>query len=299
MAREAWPKEEVIEASRDVVCLAVHRYDRDGESPFESLWPKDQKMSEWAVRLDVMGYPQVRLLDGWGRPFEGVESAPSARSAETICEAMHTAARAGAKKLVAPRRKLSAALKKIVPDKRQEDAVSPDVTVRAAVWGELLAKKRLKPGALLAIFEGEDDPLRLLAVLWLLREGRLDEKDEEALRLLELAVAGTNDYVRAEAIAATAQLGGKGAVAILSDVIEKVLDGKSGWSNPNNMLCAAAHAAIDVAEPDLLDVLERVMAETGTNNSAHHSAARALRAIARQNAKLRKRIEALIEQYGE
>lgn len=289
----------MIEASRDVVCLAIHRYDRTGDSPFESLWPKDQKMSEWAVRLDVMGYPQVRLLDGWGGPFDGVDSAPSARSAETIREAMHTAARAGAKKLVAPKRKLSAELKKLVPKKRQEDSVSPDVTVRAAVWGELLVKKRLKPETLLAIFEGEEDALTRLAVLWVLREGKLDRRDEAAQRLLELAVAGTNDYVRAEAIAATAQLGGKGAAAILTVVIEKVLDNKSGWSNPNNMLCAATRAAIEVAVPDLLEALERVMKETGTNNSAHHSAAKALRAIAKENAKLRKRIEALIEEYGE
>jgi len=298
MAREAWPKEEVIETSREVICLAIHRYDKVGESPFDELWPKNQKMSEWAVRLDVMGYPQVRLLDGYGRPFDGVDSKPSARNADTVQAAMRAAARVGSKKPAPPKYRLGKALKKLVPKRRQEDAVSPDVEVRAAVWGELLSKKKKpKPKQLLSIFEWEQDPLTRLAVLWALREGKLDEKDEDALRLLELAVVGGNDYVRAEAIAATADLGGKGAAAILTEVIELVLDRESGWSNPNNMLCAATSAAIEVAEPGMLEILERVLAETGTNNSAHGYAYRAIDAIGKKDRRLKKKVEEILEKY--
>ena len=64
MAKEVWPSKEVVEASKKVVCLAVYRWDQSqGENSVID--------SEWAIRFNVMGYPQFRYVDGWMRPLEG------------------------------------------------------------------------------------------------------------------------------------------------------------------------------------------------------------------------------------
>lgn len=80
-------------------------------------------------------------------------------------------------------------------------------------------------------------------------------------------------------------------------MIELVLDKKSGWSNPNNMLCAATNAAIEVAEPGMLEILERVLAETGTNNAAYGLSFRAIRAIGKKHRRLMKKVEEILEKY--
>ena len=297
MAREAWPKEEVIEASGEVVCLAVHRYEQEGAPKLGELWPKSFSASEWAVRLNVLGYPQLRLLDGWGRPLEGLDRFVYARTAAQVRDAMRGTAQRAPSKLTPPKRKLPAGLAKLVPEKLREGAVNPDPDLRTAAWAEVLVKKQPKPDQLMLLFEWETDPVIRLGVLRSMLSVKAPGESRDAMEILRLAVGGPNDYVRSEAIAQLAAIGGEEPAKILSEVILAVLDKRGGYANPNNVLCAATKAAIEVADSSMLEVLERVLAETTENNTAHRYALDGLKAIGKQRG-MAKKVKEILSRHG-
>ncbi|MBC8327199.1 MAG: hypothetical protein H8E31_00455 [Planctomycetes bacterium] len=214
---------------------------------------------------------------------------------EEVVEAVQATARV-AKRFEEPaERALPEELGELAPRRLRERLAGPDPGRRAEAWGHVLSRGKLRSDDLLAIFEWERDGLVRLGVLWSLRDRRI-KSDEDAARILALAVDGDNDHVRSEAIALSVGLRPEAAAEILKEVMRIVLDG-CAWSNPNNMLVAATQAAVEVASPDLLEPLGRVLASTETNNSAHHYARDALRKIGKQP-RMRKAVEEILARHG-
>src|SRR5262245_59681320 len=144
MAREAWPKKEVIDASKDVVCLAVYRWKRndDPETPSSKEAPKSGSVEdgEWAIRLDVKGYPQIRLLDGWGRALPSAGSYEYAQDAKRVVAAMGVAEREGKSRGQPDRIDVPAKLLVKLPEKDRAAAADPIGSVRCRTWLRALGK---------------------------------------------------------------------------------------------------------------------------------------------------------------
>jgi hypothetical protein len=261
MARETWPSDEVKAVNGDVVFLAVHRNDD----------------VDWTTRLNVIAYPQTLFLDGWGEVLPNGREHVFIRDKQQLVAAVKKFA--GGRVTATAPRTLPPALRAAVPKALQDAAVSPDCDVRTAVWRELLPK--LSPALVSQLYGSESDAVVRLEALRAMPRDR--EHRDAAVELASAAVADANDYVRQEAIALLAATGGKGAATALAAVIDKVLGGRSGFANPNNMLCAATKAAATVADPGLVDALARVLKQERANNSATHLAVAALAAIGKKH----------------
>ena len=247
MTREVWPKPVTVAALKKVVCLAVNRYGK--ETKKRRTYPP----SPWAVRFNVMGYPQFRFVDGWGRALR--MSTRVGRTPQHIAKAVDRALAA-------------------LPE---GDAAKPwkDPDLRLAYWRSQLERKR-STKALRKGFLEESDPLIRLAILDYIAT---KPKDRDALHMLEQAAKGNNDWVRQRSFAILASAPSEGSAKILATAIDRVLDGGSGWPNPNNMLVAAAKAAIGVAHPILIRPLGDILAKHKSNNTATYYAVQALDAI--------------------
>ncbi len=287
MAREVWPEKDVIAESDEVVFLAVYRWMRAGDVPTTPRDPEpgakagsgsDTRDSEWAIRLDVRGYPQVRLLDGWGRPLPSSDRYASARTRGDVLQAIAAAKREGKGKpseeagRAVPPKSLLARL----PADLRDEVARREPWVRARVWLRALREGRWKTTDLAALWDAEEDPVVRRAVLESLSGG---DDDKVAARLVEQGLAGANDYARGAAIAACARVGGDVGVLGLVGVIEKALAGATGWKNPNNVLCDATKAAKDLPDLRLVPPLSKVLAKESANNSATLLAVQALVAI--------------------
>ena len=283
MAREAWPKPEVIEASKDVVCLAVYRWRRADEpetpSSKDAAKKGDVEDGEWAIRLDVKGYPQIRLLDGWGRALPSAGSHEYARDAKQVVEAMDAARKEGRGRAKPDAPAIPTKLLARLPEKDRAAATDPIGSVRCRTWLRALEKGTWAPADLVALAKADDDPVLRLRLLERLGETKLDDA---ALDALADAVGGKNDYVRGAALKLLGKTGGARSVALLADTIGKGVDGGKGWKNPNNVLCEAVEASIGTPDKALVEPLGRVLATQQANNSATLLATRSLVAIGRK-----------------
>jgi hypothetical protein len=280
MAREVWPKAAVIAASQDVICLAVYRW-RTGDAPASEPARKPAVSdSEWAARLDVKAYPQIRLLDGFGRTLPSSAAHELDRRPEQVVAAM-AAANAGGKAAQPPApRKLPAGLLSRLPGKDRAAALDPIGSVRCRAWLSALEEGEWSAGDLVALFGADDDPVLRLRLIERLGAMRLDEA---AIDALAEAVLGDNDYVRGAALKLLGRTGGERAVSALRDTIGKAVEGGTGWKNPNNVLIEALDASIATADRTLVDVLGRVLVRHGANNYATVLATKSLVAIGRKS----------------
>jgi HEAT repeat protein len=283
MAREAWPKQEVIDASRDVVCLAVYRWRRhdDPETPSSNDAARKGAVEdgEWAIRLDVRGYPQIRLLDGWGRPLPSAAAHEYARDAKQVVAAMDVARKEGRGRPKPDVVAVPAKLLQRLPEKDRAAAADPIGSVRCRTWLKALEKGAWSSADMLALLRADDDPVLRLRLIERIGEAKLDDA---AAGALADAVDGTNDYVRGAALKLLGKTGGARAVALLAATIGKGVDGGKGWKNPNNVLCDAVEASIATPDKALVDPLGRVLATQGANNQATLLATRSLVAVGRK-----------------
>jgi len=255
MAREVWPDDALIAASEEVVLLAVHRSD-------------DQ---EWATRLNVMAYPRILFLDGWARILEEQVS----RRAPNIIDAIQ--AHRDNTRWKRPRPKVPSLLGRRVDSARRKASRDPVLERRVAVWRELLAEGEWSSRELAALFEWEPDaPLRMDVLEKL---AGCSGDDRAVVQVIEAALEQPNDYVRAAAMELAAELGGPQMAGLLGGVMELVLEGRSSYANPNNMLCEAAKLAQRIADPSLAPLLQRILEQETANNSATMYAVEALLAI--------------------
>ncbi len=278
MARETWPTPEVKAVNDDVVFLAVHR----------------NNDTDWTTRLNVIAYPQTLFLDGWGEVLPKGREHVFIRDKAQLVAAVK--AFAGKHETKQPTRTLPDDLLKLVPKEVRDDVIAPDQDVRIAAWRKLVPK--LTPAQLSQLYGSESDALARLEVV------RAMPRDKQNASLaIELASAGVddpNDYVRQEAITLLAAVGGKDAAKVLAGMIDKVLGGRSGYANPNNMLCAAVKAGSTVADPEMVPALKRVLQQEKANNSATHLAVAALAAIGKKHGrdKVREALEVALTVDG-
>lgn len=289
MARDAWPKQQVVEASKDAVMLAVYRWadPKSGEA----------RDSEWAKRLNVKGYPQIRILDGWGRTMPGTWGREYARTAAEVAAAIDLSKAATGKKPDAPRfpEKLAGHL----ASTDRKAAVDPVGCVRARVWLAALAEGAWPTADLVALLRAVDDPLVRIAAIERLASGT-PTLDDPALAALDEALAGDNDYVRNAAMQLLGKVGGPKAAKALGAVITKALDDRGRFKNTNNVLCEAVETTIGMADPSLVDVLSRVVSTQEANNRALLLAVQSLVAIGRKSGAdlVRKPLEAAGKKEG-
>jgi hypothetical protein len=285
MAGQVWPAPQLEKKSREVVFLAVYRYGvvppgarAEGLSPVSAQGGRPKASptdpSDWAIRLDVQGYPQFRLLDHWGRPLEDSDRHAGARSVDQVLAAAD-AAKAGARGGSAPPDvRLPVAVLEKVPKDRRETAASPDPDARVKLWREVLGDAKWDPRILAALVQGDPDPVVRMEAL---ARFPAAAPPAECVAALRLGVDGSNDYVRARCLDLLGGAGPDGA-AIIRETVEKALAGGADWHNPNNVLCGALSAAEKTADPSLVEVLGKVVRKVGTNNSALVIATRALAA---------------------
>jgi hypothetical protein len=264
MQRETWPTPEVAAVNDDVVFLAVHRNDD----------------VDWTRRLNVIAYPQTLFLDGWGELLPNGRDHVWIRDKRDLVTAVKKFAgdhATVAAPHVVPPQLLDGLTRQMIGRLANDDC-----DVRLAAWRELLPK--LQPASLRALYDCESDAVaRLEAVQWMAKHA--GKARDEAIGLATAAIGDGNDYVRQEAITLLAAVGGPQAGKVLADVIDKVLGGRSGYANPNNMLCAATKAAATVADAGMVDSLARVLKQEKANNSATHLAVAALAAIGKKHGK--------------
>lgn len=290
MAREAWPKPSVIEAGKDVVCLAVYRWRKDEAttgSPKGGAAKTDTQDSEWAIRLDVKAYPQIRLLDGWGRPLRSSSAHEMDRTVDQVVAGMNAAKSEGKKPRKPDVPKVPAKLLARVAEKERDAVTDPIGSVRCRAWLRAMEKGTWTSAELVALFETDDDPVLRLRILERLSETKLgpsngDGYDDAVVDAVAKAVDGDNDYVRGASLRLLGKAGGAHAVQVLRDTIAAGLDGKTGWKNPNNVLCEAIEASIAAPDKSLADVLGRVLATQAANNYATVLATRSLVAVGKK-----------------
>ena len=191
MAKETWCKPTLIRASRDVVMLAIHRHDLPPGSP------PDRAAPDWVIRYNVMAYPQVRLLDGWGQEIKGGMSYRSVRTVDEVVGAIRFASRTGGSGLRSPKPRLSP--ESLRPaGSSQTKVLDPAAWERAKAWREILGRETLDNEGALALFAAEDDGVLRIEVL---REATPHLGDDGGKRLLQAAMDADNDYVRSFALA--------------------------------------------------------------------------------------------------
>jgi hypothetical protein len=262
MARQTWPCAKVIEASGQVVFLAIHRH-------FDT---------DWVVRMNVFGYPQLRFLDAHGRELLGSSEHAYARTEADILAAV--AALRGRKPGDWAARKLPAVLAKVVPKNDVKLAESWDCEARIEVWRRLLPKCTAAQMAELFAWE-TDAAIRLEAA----RAMPVRTDDKASLRFARQALDDPNDYVREVGFQLLGKIGGPDAGAELAARIEGLLGGRLVYANTNNMLCLAVEKAGEVCEPILIEPLGEVFRRESANNSATHLAVASLAAIGRKHGK--------------
>ena len=272
MARDAWPKPEVVDAAKDAVMLAIYRWadPNSGEA----------KDSEWAKRLNVKGYPQIRILDGWGRTLPSTNGYDYARSANDVAAAIERSKAASKKKPETP--KVPEQLAKHLTAKERSAAMDLVGCVRARVWLDALAKDQWPATDLVALVRAVDDPLVRIAAIERLGAGT-PELEAPLLAALDDALAGNHDYVRNAAMQLLGKAGGPKAAKALGAVITKALDDRSTFQNTNNVLCEAVETTIGMADKSLVNVLSRVVTTQEANNYALLLAVKSLAAIGRKS----------------
>lgn len=299
MAHEVWPAPDVRDASAEVIPLAVHHARQPDDSPFMSLLHPKFHGDEWCVRLNVMAYPQLRYLDGWGRPLPGLEGQELARSFEDVTSVLRMIPGAVRSLELPLPREIPYEVSRIVPKKIRDDLLSLDCTVREQVWQQVLQERRTTQ-ELAAIFAWETDPLVRLAILQVL-DGKGSKKltrDRYVERILDASVRGDNDFVRMTAIELAVRIGGEDVSSMLIEVIDAVVEERSGWANPNNMLCTATQAAGELAPPEMLETLARVLDTTTKDNQAYRNALAAIRAIGDEG-KREREVRRILEMYDD
>jgi hypothetical protein len=268
LAHDFWPKPEVVEATKRIVCLAIYRYKVEQERYLPT---------EWAIRLNVMAYPQAFFLDASGSPLPECRVLTSAsairRSVESACEKI---AKLGN---TVRRSVLPAALQKATAADMRSRLESSDCITRSAAWREVLDSSDPDPEDLLTLFGWETDAVVRLAVL---EEIENRAPDKAMLRLVKQAVEDENDYVRDKAISLLAKLPRQEAASILANMIRRIERRESGYGNPNNMLCSAAAACATVRDPSLIEPLRSILEKEDANNNATLLAVEALIAIGHQ-----------------
>ncbi len=273
MARDTWPDAAVIGASRDVVMLAIHRNTSvpggppvaSGESP------------EWVVRFNVMAYPQVRLLDGWGNELEESARYRSARSVEQVVEAIHVAEsagkRSGRKKAPALPRQLA-----MLTSAAAEQVASPGPWIRANAWREIMRTAKLDIRQARALFEADDDAVVRMEVLKHVSDRLAGEGGDQLLRA---AVGCDNDHVVFHALGMLERLPGDGGRRMLRELLSGWLENSSGYRNPNNVLCEILQTGVKLPDEKMIPLIGKVLDRVEGNNGAAILSVECLIAIGR------------------
>jgi Thioredoxin-like/HEAT repeats len=272
MARDAWPKQEVVNAAKDAVMLAIYRW-ADPKS-------EEAEDSEWAKRLNVKGYPQIRILDGWGRALPSTNGHEDARSAVDVAAAIKRSKAPPKKKPEAP--KIPEPLAQHLTSKERSAAMNLVGCVRARVWLDALTKGSWPAPDLVALLRAVDDPLVRIAAIERLGAD-MPKLDDPLLAALDDVLTGDNDYVRNAAMQLLGKAGGPKAAQSLGAVITKALDDRGTFQNNNNVLSEAVETTIGMADKSLVDVLSRVVTTQEANNYALVVAVKSLVAIGRKS----------------
>lgn len=271
MARQVWCRPAVIEKCAKVVMLAVHRSDPG---------PRDAAgygAPEWVVRLDVMAYPQMRILDWFGR--ERPDVAVFARTEKDVL-ALIDAALAGMKRgtedsaLVLPPLFGAAA-------KAPRELLDPVVHVRSAAWRKWMERQELDSAKCAALMEwaGSDALVRIDV----LRRAAKKLKPKDLQPVVEVGLAANNDYVRSAAFEALPALGAEAGAPLLAECIESARTNKQKLANPNNVLCAAIEASLELPHACLVAPLTKVLETGDGNNTATLLAVKSLIAIGKKH----------------
>lgn len=252
MERSTWRDKRVIEAARKVVLLAIYRWGQEGGS------------SEWAVRLGVRAYPQLRWIDGWAQPI-GVKVV---RTVSSIVASVERATSALPERRQPEALDLPAVLLSAIPDDKREACRSADRSLRWPAWRSLLLEKKLGTTARVALARAEPDALAHVAVLESLRA---EKSSPELVKLFAELVASKNDYVRAEAIGALARSGDTSQLSQLHQLLSRINHGRnrSGVTNPNNVRADLIEAlgklaSVTSIEP-LVETAQKVCGGTNSN----------------------------------
>jgi hypothetical protein len=170
----------------------------------------------------------------------------------------------------------------------------PEPWRRAKTWVRALASGEWKVADCAQLWEAEEDALVRKAVL-----DRLDAKakDPQVAELLTAGLDGSNDYVRAAAIGASARVGGDAGAKSLLATLEKAVGGRAGWKNPNNVLCAVTDAVQNLPDERFVAALGKVIEANDANNTATLNAVESLIAIG--NAHDMKVVKPLLERARE
>lgn len=288
MAKETWPQKAVIDATKDVVCLAVYRWRRPGDEPSTPSGADEKKAknttedSDWAIRLDVKGYPQFRLLDGWGEPLPSSDRHANSRDAKDVIAAIRDAIAQvkDAKKPAAP--DAPAKLVERLPKSDRAGATDPVGSVRCRTWLRALAKGEWSAQDLASLWKADDDGLLRMRLLQ--RMGG-DTVPDCSIDVAEEAVKGPSDYHRGEALRLLGKAGGGRAVKIVADVITRCCNGGGGFHNPNNVLCEATESTLAKPDRGYVEALGRVLATQQANNYATVLATKSLVAIGKLGGK--------------
>lgn len=271
MARQVWCRPAVIEKSAKVVMLAVHRNDPG---------PRDAAgygAPEWVVRLDVMAYPQMRVLDGFG--YERADVSAFARSEKDVLAlvdaALAGAKRAGLESVLALPAAFGAAAK------APHELLDPAVHVRSAAWRKWIERQELDAAKCAALMEwaGSDALMRIDA----LRCAAKKLKPKDLRPIVEAGLDANNDYVRSAAFEALPALGAEAGAPLLAACIESARTNQKKPANPNNVLCAAIEASIELPNACLVEPLTKVVEAGEGNNTATLLAVKSLIAIGKKH----------------
>lgn len=288
MAKETWPEKSVVEGTKDVVCLAVYRWRRaddeavTGAPRAEGRARGGTEDSDWAIRLDVKGYPQLRILDGWGRTLAGSDRHANARTPAQVLAAVRDALDQAkdARKPAAPDlpEKLAARLGK----SERAAAGDPVGSIRCRTWMRALAKGEWSAQDVVALWRADDDGLLRMRLLQ--RMGG-DTVPDCQIEVAEDAVKGASDYHRGEALRLLGKAGGGRAAKVLAGVILQCTGGGSRFHNPNNVLCEATEATLAKPDRAYVEALGSVLATQQANNYATLLATKSLVAIGKLGGK--------------
>ncbi|MCA8921684.1 MAG: thioredoxin family protein [Planctomycetes bacterium] len=285
MAEGVWRDPEVVEASaRQAVFLAINR--RGVDSP----------NSAGAVRLGVRSYPQLFVLDPWGRPLElrsgdtHLTRVRVGRGKGSILGALRAAA-ARLPSRPAPLPELPGSLR----GKVGEAGRDPSACRRAAAWGPVL--ERLSTPALIDLYRWETDAVTRVRVVSVLA-GR--EGGPELGRVWAETLRDANDYVRWAGLDAIAQRRERGPSREVIALLERIAQPgatREQLQNPNNVMGDLIRTLERMPDPRAEEVLVWLVRRLELRNSNCAAAVRALSALwkAHPSAEIRRVLEEALD----
>jgi hypothetical protein len=230
-----WSDRGVIDAVRRVVLLAAHR------------WPEgDGAASELAVRLNVIAYPQLRYLDGWGRPLE----VPAIRHAEQLRASVDRAIAALAARVPPVPLSIPDSLRRRVPADRLTMLSDPNPFMRAPAWIALLELGRLDESeALAALFGWESDAVVRLVILHRPGATTCRSPSTSCRSLLASGIVDANEWVRSRALELVGAAQVREHLGAVHALLGELEASGARFQNANNLRLAALRAVAGIADP--------------------------------------------------